>query len=51
MGMVLVDDLHDELRLAFADAAEHLTDVELEELADAISEFSCALSDCLSQDS
>lgn len=49
--MALADDLHDELRLAFADAVEHLTDAELEEFADAIAEFSCALSDCLLEDS
>ncbi|MFA4846301.1 MAG: hypothetical protein WC654_07140 [Patescibacteria group bacterium] len=47
--MELVDDIRDELRLAFLDAAEQLTDTELEEFADAIAEFSCALSDCLIQ--
>lgn len=43
----LVDEIRDELRLTLADAAERLTDAELEEFADAIAEFSCALSDCI----
>lgn len=45
----LADEIRDELRVAFTDATELLTDVELEEFADAISEFSCALSDCITQ--